>query len=110
MQGTIAMLMALSGLGCHHKSCGPAVVESCYSGCYSSCYASAPIAEVVVPSCYASSCYASSCYASSCYANSCYASSCYSSCYSGGHRKHGLGGLFHHKRRAVVAECCNLGV
>jgi hypothetical protein len=34
MQGTIAVLMALSGLGCHHKSCDVAV-PSCYSSCYS---------------------------------------------------------------------------
>src|SRR5438270_825185 len=40
MQGTIVRLMALSGLGCHHKSCGPAVVSACYGGgCYGGgCY------------------------------------------------------------------------
>ena len=35
MQGTIVMMLALSGLGCHHKSCGPAYVPACYSSCYS---------------------------------------------------------------------------
>ena len=30
MQGTIVMLMALSGLGCHHKSCDVAYVPSYY--------------------------------------------------------------------------------
>src|SRR5208283_1578910 len=44
MQGTIVMLMALSGLGCHHKSCDVAYVPSyydtgaCYGGGYDSCY------------------------------------------------------------------------
>ena len=120
MQGTIAMLMALSGLGCHHKSCAPVVVESCYtschSSCYSSCYASPQVvSDVVIPAsqCY-SSCYATTTY-SSCY-SSCYNSnSCYSSCYSNGHgharKGHGLfGGLFHHKRRAAACDTCNLGV
>src|SRR5271157_4032255 len=35
MQGTIVMLMALSGLGCHHKSCDVAYVPSYYDSCYS---------------------------------------------------------------------------
>ena len=45
MQGTIVMMLALSGLGCHHKSCGPAYAPACYSACYSgyaaatACYA-----------------------------------------------------------------------
>ena len=38
MQGTIVMMLALSGLGCHHKSCAPVNVSACYSACYSSCY------------------------------------------------------------------------
>ncbi|MGZ3472091.1 MAG: hypothetical protein ACXWO1_20595, partial [Isosphaeraceae bacterium] len=60
MQGTIVMLMALSGLGCHHKSCDVAYAPSCYSGsCYSGCYGgcySGDYATIVEPSCY-SSCY-----------------------------------------------------
>ena len=41
MQGTIVMLMALSGLGCHHKSCAP-VMAACYDSCYTGgCYGGA---------------------------------------------------------------------
>lgn len=76
MQVTLAVLLTLSGLGCHHKAPAASYVESCYSSCYS-----APVVE----SCYTpsySACY-SSCY-SSCYTTSysCCYSSCYSSCYS----------------------------
>ena len=47
--------MALSGLGCHHKSCAPvaaASYASCYSGCYGGCYGStqayaAPVADSI---------------------------------------------------------------
>ena len=61
MHGTVVMLMALSGLGCHYKnadvtyapSCYSSVSDSCYSGCYSAGYTS-----IVEPSCY-SSCYSS---------------------------------------------------
>src|SRR4051812_36716778 len=103
MQGTLVVLMALSGLGCHHKNCDTPVVASCYStGYYGSCYSSG--------GCYSSSCYGSTgysmpvayvaseqsytspqsvsygspqggCYTSACY-SSCYSSACYSSCYS----------------------------
>jgi hypothetical protein len=108
MQGTVVMLLALSGLGCHHKKCAPVVAETCYSssscyssGCYSSCYSGS--------SCY-SSCYSSgysSCY-SSCYSGAAYSPaeyscySCYSSCYSAPRHKHGL---FGHKRKSCSA-CC----
>ena len=71
MQGTIVMMMALSGLGCHHKSCAP-VAPACYDSCYSSCY-SAP----VVADC-------GTCGPTSYVAPACY-SSCYGSCYSGGY-------------------------
>lgn len=111
MHGTVVMLMALSGLGCHYKHADVVYAPSCYSGvadaCYSSCYSS----SVIQPACY-SSCYSASCY-SSCYSEACYSSSCYSSCYSG--RKHGffgkhfgkLGGLFKkHHRTAYVADSC----
>src|SRR5208282_4090835 len=94
MQGTIVMLMALSGLGCHHKSCDVAYVPSyydtgaCYGGCYSSGY---------------SGCYSSG--YGGCYGG-CYGGgydSCYSGCYGGGYdscysgRRHGclLSGLLH---------------
>ena len=115
MQGTIAMLMALSGLGCHHKSSGPVIVDSCYSSChstcYSSCYSSMPQATTVVVA--SSQCYGSgyatvtpSCYSSSCY-SACYSSG-HSSCYNGGHLRRGLFSCFGHKRRAVD-NCGNLG-
>ncbi len=73
MQGTIVMMMALSGLGCHHKSCAPMpVATACYASCYSapygSCYANtqafvAPVVDCmptayVAPSCYGG-CYGS---------------------------------------------------
>ena len=107
MQGTIVMLMALSGLGCHHRGAAPAYGAGCYSGndsCYGGCYSTSLYA-----SCY-SGCYASyygaggSCYGG-CYSSS--YGSCYSSCYGGGcygGRKHGGlfggGGLFGcHKNR-----------
>ena len=136
MQGTIVMMMALSGLGCHHKSCAPVMASSCYASCYSapygSCYAStqafvAPTPAVdccptayVAPSCYGG-CYGmgyataaylpAACYDSAytgCYGGSCYGGSCYGGgCYGG--RRHG--GLFAclfggHKRRAASA-CCS---
>ena len=109
MQGTVVMLLALSGLGCHHKKCEPAYVSSCYSSCYSSGYSSSSCYSSGYSgysSCYSgsSSCYSSSCYSSSCY-SSCYSSdssSCYSSCYSTPRHHHGL---FGHKRNRCQA-CC----
>ncbi len=35
MQGTVVMLLALSGLGCHHKKVETTYADSCYSSCYS---------------------------------------------------------------------------
>ncbi len=57
MQGTILMLMALSGLGCHHKSCDVACVPSCYGtgACDGGRYAT-EYSTMVEPSCY-SGCY-----------------------------------------------------
>ena len=53
MQGTIVMLMALSGLGCHHKNCAPAYAPACYSagysGCYGGCYGMATAAYLERP-------------------------------------------------------------
>ena len=44
MQGTVVMLMALSGLGCHNKSCDVAYAPPTYScfggGCYANVYPS----------------------------------------------------------------------
>ncbi|HKM55270.1 MAG TPA: hypothetical protein VJY33_17830, partial [Isosphaeraceae bacterium] len=77
MQGTIVMLMALSGLGCHHKSCDVAFAPSYYGsgGCYGGCYGG-DYSTVVEPSCY-SSCYADG--YSGCYSGG------YGGCYSGGY-------------------------
>ena len=101
MQGTIVMLMALTSLGCKHKSCDVAPVASCYSSCYSSC--SSASYTTVQTSCYTSSCYSSG---GSCYGGG----GCYSSCYSGGHgHRKMFGGMFGHKRRghqcSPVASC-----
>ena len=117
MQGTMVVLMALSGLGCHHKACDTGcapVVPTCYasSSCYGGgCYGGYDLAPAVyAPSCYSTGggCYGSSCYASSCYAAS-YASACYGGGCYGGHRKHG--GLFRcHKRNACApAPVCEIG-
>ena len=45
MQGTLVMLVALSGLGCHNKGCdvayAPPTYSSCFGvgmGCYADCY------------------------------------------------------------------------
>ncbi len=68
MQGTVVMLIALSGLGCHHKSCDVAYAPpsfSCFGGgCYANVYPS-----YVAPGDF------SGCY-TSCYTG------CYSACYS----------------------------
>jgi hypothetical protein len=90
MQGTVVMLMALSGLGCHNKSCDVAYGPPAYSCFSGGCYANVYPPDYVSPSCY-SGCYASG--YSGCY------SGCYSSCYSGGcyGGRHGCGllaGLF----------------
>src|SRR5262249_26772519 len=103
MQGTMVMLMALSGLGCHHKACDTAYVSSCYSGgCYGGCYASG-YSTIVEPACY-SACYSgcySGCYGgyggyggyAGCYGGGCYGGGCYGGIYDGcGGRKHGLFG------------------
>ena len=34
MQGTLVMLVALSGLGCHNKGCDVAYVPPTYSSCF----------------------------------------------------------------------------
>ncbi len=45
MQGTLVMLVALSGLGCHNQGCdvayAPPTYSSCFGvgyGCYADCY------------------------------------------------------------------------
>jgi hypothetical protein len=88
MQGTVIMLMALSGLGCHNKSCDVAYgppAYSCFSGgCYANVYP-----DYVSPSCY-SGCFSSS--YSGCYSS--YYGSCYGGCYSGNYGGHHGCGLF----------------
>lgn len=107
MQGTIVMLMALTGLGCHHKGGGHhAVAPSCYAdaGCYGGCYdGTYATGQSVGYTSYAPACYAtaySACYGqtySSCYGatwDACYSSAaCYGDwggCYGGGHSHKGL--------------------
>jgi hypothetical protein len=114
MQGTMVMLLALSGMGCHHGGHAPSY-DACYSACYDACYAG-----VSYDACYGDAydaCY-SACYGGgfemgaygttydACY-SSCY-DSCYSSCYGG---KHGGGlfscfkGLFGHKKKKHYDSC-----
>lgn len=96
MQGTIVMLMALSGLGCHHKNCAPAYApacyDSCYSGCYSGCYSSPAVIDPMPTSYVAPSCY-SECY-SSCYGGAYYVPTAYESCSPCGRRPGLLARLF----------------
>jgi hypothetical protein len=82
MQGTVLMLMALSGLGCHNKSCDVAYAPPTYSCFGGGCYAN------VYPTDYASPGTYSSCY-SGCYSG-CY-SSCFSGCFGGYGGGHGCG-------------------
>jgi hypothetical protein len=101
MQGTLAVLMALSGLGCNHKSCDT-VTTACYSApvvdsCYSSCY-SAPIVD---------SCYSAPAVYDSCYSSSCYSAPVVESCSPcAPRRRHGLfGGLFNCFRKNRSYDC-----
>ena len=93
MQGTVLMLVALSGLGCHNKSADVVFTPPAF-GCYGGGSYASIYAAGVAPSCF-SSCYTSSysgCYSSGCYGGGCYGgcySSCYSGLYDGGH--HGCG-------------------
>lgn len=123
MQGTIVMLMALSGLGCHHKGCNdcysaPAVVSSCYSACYDVGYvASAPGCYSSAQSCYGGyeGCYSlSSCYSSACYSmpapacGSCGSNACGGGC-GASYASHGCGrkhrGLFGCLKRKMCGGC-----
>jgi hypothetical protein len=79
MQGTVVMLMALSGLGCHHKydvAYGPPSYSAFFGmGCYANYYPNY-MGTVYAPSCY-SACYGAT--YSGCY------SACYPGAYRGGH-------------------------
>ncbi len=129
MQGTLVMLVGLSGLGCHNKGCDVAYAPPSYSSCFGGgCYANW-YPEPVTPACY-SSCYSggySGCYGGS-YGGGCYGSfggSCFGSCYGGsfdscygggcytGHHRRmggcGLGKLFscfHKNRSSCYADSC----
>jgi hypothetical protein len=124
MQGTLVMLVALSGLGCHNKGCdvayAPPTYSSCFGGsmgCYADCYPGP-----VMPACYAgcytggySGCYGgcySSCYAGcygGCYGGGCYGSwygGCYGGgCYSGKHSHGGGCGLFSCFKKKRCSTC-----
>ena len=111
MQGTLVMLVGLSGLGCHNKGCDVAYVPPSYSSCFGSgCYANW-YPEPVTPACY-SSCYSggySGCYGGS-YGGGCYGSfggSCFGSCYGGSFDSCYGGGCYtgHHRRMGG----CGLG-
>jgi hypothetical protein len=106
MQGTVMMLMALSGLGCHNKGYDMVYAPPTYSGYPSGCYANA-YPNFVSPQsdagCYVggySGCYAAV-YGGGCFGGGCYGgglSSCYSACYGGRH--HGCGLL------SRLFSCC----
>ena len=108
MQGTIVMLMALSGLGCHNRCYDVAYAPPTY-GCFGGgCYANVYPTGWASPQGY-SGCYATGyngCYATGyggCFGGGCFGggySSCYSACYGGGYRPHGCGLL------ARLFSCC----
>jgi hypothetical protein len=139
MQGTVVLLMALSGLGCHHKSCDGCydAAPACYSGCYGGvgydgCYSGYPSTQVgyisSAPGCYGAG--YSACYTpaySSCYGavyDASYAAACYCDDYPshgwfcGPRRRWGGGGcgLFSCFRRNRGCGCyatsygCDAGV
>jgi hypothetical protein len=89
MQGTVVMLMALSGLGCHNKSCDVVYAPPAYSCFSGGCYANVYPPDYVSPSCY-SGCYSSG--YSGCYSSM--GGSCYGGCYSGSRGGHHGCGLF----------------
>jgi hypothetical protein len=76
MQGTIVMLMALSGLGCHHQGCNGCNAAPYMSGCYSACY------DIGYAN-YGPGCYATAGFDAymGCYGG-CYGGGCYDSCYA----------------------------
>lgn len=109
MQGTIVMLMALSGLGCHNKCYDVAYTPPSYSCFGGGCYANVYPTQWASPQGYAG-CYSagySGCYATAyagCFGGGCFGG-CYGSCYSGGYGGYGHGhhgcGLF-----ARLFSCC----
>ncbi len=102
MQGTVLMLMALSGLGCHNKSCNVIYAPPTYGcfggGCYANVYPNY-VSPQSFTGCYTggySGCYASYYGGGGCFGGGCYGGgySCYSGCYGGGYSgggHHGCG-------------------
>ena len=113
MQGTIVMLMALTGVGCHNKGCndcdyGAPYMGGCYSSAYDVGYAS------YGPGCYGTTSYDAyngvgynSCYGGGGYygGDACYGGGCYGGgCYGGG-GGHGHRGLFACMKRKRCGIC-----
>jgi hypothetical protein len=95
MQGTVLVLMALSGLGCHNKyavAYGPPTYSALFEvGCYANYYPNYMASGIVPPSCY-----------SPCYAG--VYSGCYGACYPGAYaRRHSCCFL------ARCFGCCSCG-
>lgn len=123
MQGTLVMLVALSGLGCHNRGCEIAYAPPTYSSCFGvgyGCYADwypGPVTPACYAGCYGgcySGCYGG-CFGGGCYAGcygGCYGGGCYGNwyggCYGGKHHGCGGGGLFScfHRKRC---NYCNSG-
>jgi hypothetical protein len=108
MQGTIVMLMALSGLGCHNKCYDVVYAPPSYGcfggGCYANVYPTGWASPQSYNGCYAggySGCYSAAygCFGGGCFGG-CY-SSCYSACYGGGYGGHHGCGLL-----ARLFSCC----
>jgi hypothetical protein len=121
MQSAIVLLVALTGVGCHNKSCDtcyePAVSVigyGCYSGYTDACY------TAYAPACYAtaySGCYGGgwgcygrgwgdACYSMGDWSGSCYGGACYGGWSHGYKKRHRHGGLFGgFKRRRC--DICN---
>ena len=97
MQGTLVVLMALSGLGCHHKACCQPAVPACTTGCYA-----APMVDMGCGGCGA---YTAPVYPAPAIVDYCGASMNYGCGSPCGGRRHGRfgGGLFRCHRRAACA-------
>ncbi|HEV3121848.1 MAG TPA: hypothetical protein VGY53_08105 [Isosphaeraceae bacterium] len=125
MQGTIVMMMALSGLGCHHKQCCADYAPACYSVSYAACYSGGYVTGGCYGGCYGMAVQASAqasaqvmptaCYAMGygCYPSASYSviGSCYGGCYSPPPCRPKCGGLFScfHKRRCDVFSAGGYG-
>lgn len=113
MQGTVVMLMALTGMGCHHKACDTGYHTTALTGCYgdymNACYASYAPACYAEPVVMSSQVYMDDCCGTTVH-SACY-SDMYNACYSvpalykyGKHR-HRHGGLFGCFKRKRCGAC-----